>query len=80
MVAPLALNYAAAFVQMASLDDSLGRKDEASAAWPEAVEWIVRGGSTAVARDYVNAWLGRDPVNQTAQKLKARLERAGSAR
>jgi tetratricopeptide (TPR) repeat protein len=80
MVAPLALNYAAAFVQMASLDDSLGRKDEAASAWTEAVEWIVRGGSTAVARDYVNAWLARDPVNPVAQRLKARLERAGSAR
>jgi len=80
MVAPLALNYAAAFVQMASLDDSLGRKDEAAAAWSEAVDWIVRGGSAAVARDYVNAWLARDPVNAVAQRLKARLERAGAAR
>ena len=38
----------------------------------QAVEWIVRGGS-AVTRDYVGAWLARDPGNGVAQELKARV-------
>jgi tetratricopeptide (TPR) repeat protein len=79
MVAPIATNYAPLYVQLASRLESEGSKAEAADAGSRAVAWMVRGGSAAVARDYVNAWLERDPGNAVATKLKARLEKTGKA-
>ena len=78
-VAPLAVNYANIYVQLASAYDSLGRKDEAAAAWSEAVTWMLRDERKDAAAGVVEEWLRRSPDDAAAKKLKAELEKPGQA-
>lgn len=78
-VAPLAVNYANIYVQLASSYDSLGRKDEAAAAWPEAVTWMLRDERKDAAAGVIEDWLRRSPDDAAARKLKAELEKPGQA-
>jgi len=78
-VAPLAVNYAHIYVQLASSYDSLGRKDEAAAAWPEAVTWMLRAERKDAASAAVEEWLRRSPDDAAAKKLKAELEKTDPA-
>jgi tetratricopeptide (TPR) repeat protein len=78
-IAPLAVNYANIYVQLASAYDSLGRKDEAAAAWPEAVTWMLRDERKDAAAGVVEEWLRRSPDDAAAKKLKAELEKPGQA-
>ncbi len=76
-IAPLAMNYANIYVQLASAYDSLGRKAEAAAAWPEAVTWMLRDERKEAAAAAVEEWLRRSPDDAAAKKLKAELKEAG---
>ena len=78
-VAPLVVNYANIYVRLASSYDSLGRKKEAAAAWPEAVTWMMREERKDAAAAVVEEWLKRSPDDATAKKLKAELEKPGKA-
>jgi hypothetical protein len=73
-VAPLGLTYATIYLQVAQHCDSLGRKDEAADAHCRAVDWAVRGGRTEAAQSLADAWLAREPKNERARALKARLD------
>jgi tetratricopeptide (TPR) repeat protein len=75
MVAPLALNYANLYVRLALHYDSLGRKQEAAAAWPEAVAWMLRGERKDAATAAVDEWLRRSPGDAVAKKLQAKLKK-----
>ena len=79
-VAPLAANYAAIYGRLASYYDELGRKPEEAAAYPDAVAWMIRAGKPDAARYYVDEWARRFPDDAKAKELKAKLERAGTAR
>jgi tetratricopeptide (TPR) repeat protein len=72
-IAPLAVNYANLYVLLASRGDSLARKDEAAAAWHQAVDWMVRGERKDVADAFVEEWLKRSPDEPVARQLKAKL-------
>jgi len=74
-VAPLAVNYANLYVLLAQRDDSLGRREEAAAAWHQAVDWMVRGERKDAADAFVDEWLKRSPNEPVAKQLKAKLER-----
>lgn len=76
-IAPLAVNYANIYVQLATAYDSLGRKTEAAAAWPEAVTWLLRDERQDEAAAVVEEWLRRSPDDAAAKKLKAELEKTG---
>jgi hypothetical protein len=75
MVAPLALNYASLYTQLALHCDSLGRKQDAAAAWTEAVAWMLRGERKDAASAAVSEWLRRSPGDAAARKLQADLEK-----
>ncbi|MBN2464002.1 hypothetical protein JXD38_00045 [candidate division WOR-3 bacterium] len=79
MVAPLALNYANLYGRLAMHYDSLGRKQEADAAWPEAVAWLLRGERKDAASAAVDEWLRHSPDNAAAKKLQAELGESGTA-
>jgi len=78
-VAPLAANYANIYAQLAPRYDSLGRKAEAAAAWPQAVAWMLRADREDAAYALVEDWLRRSPDDAAAKKLKAKLEKTGKA-
>ncbi|MBN2464003.1 hypothetical protein JXD38_00050 [candidate division WOR-3 bacterium] len=75
LVAPLAVNYANLYVLLAQHADALERKDEAAAAWHQAVDWMVRAERKDVADAFVDEWLAKSPDNAVAKELKAKLER-----
>jgi len=79
MVAPVAVNYAFIYEQLASYYDELGRKAEEAAVCPEAVKWMIRAGKDDMARAFVDDWLMRLPDDAEAKKLKAELEKTEAA-
>ena len=79
MIAPLAVNYASIYAQLASRYDSLGQKKQEDAAWLEAVTWMMRGERKDLASTVVDEWLEHSPDNAAAKKLKAEPGRAAKA-